>query len=120
MMQHGVTASDLRKSPRVAFGLAATTVALKARTGKLTLRDRLIFAERALDWVLDWPDALCAVRDFLALVQAQPTEAGMALADWVSRHMDDLAPQRAGEVLDGIEASRAAHDWTTRKDCGHD
>lgn len=129
------------RSPLIAFGLLATTVALKARTGQLRDADRLKLATSALEWVADLPEARAAVLTFLHFAQVDPVGAGCALQDAVRGLAGDDLGRDPGEVLTDLQSERAeivkvAHsggfaeapgpvvavspDWTHRKDCGHD
>ncbi|APZ51245.1 hypothetical protein [Salipiger abyssi] len=106
-----------RKSPRVAFGLQAATVALKAKAGVLTGRDQIVLVEAMFDWVDDDPFARDAVRDFFAAVRIDAARAGDRLLSWLDNWLPEMDFRRPEGVLRGIEAERI-HDWCARKDCG--
>ena len=85
---------------RVAFGLAATTVALKARTGQLRLQDQVDFALRALEFVPRDDIARLAVLDFLTHVRLDPAGAGARLQDFIGHWSTGaLDPARVAQVL---------------------
>lgn len=94
------------QSQRVAFGLAATTIALKARVGQLTAGHQVDFAARALDWVHDDEQARLAVLDFLAHARRDPDGAGRRLQEFILDWSDgEIAPQDPQMVLAGILSS---------------
>lgn len=94
------------QSQRVAFGLAATTVALKARVGQLTAGHQVDFAARALEWVHDDELARLAVLDFLAHARRDPAGAGARLQDFILAWSDgEIRPQDPQLVLSGILSS---------------
>lgn len=87
----------------VAFGLAATTVALKARTGQLRMQDQLDFSIRALEFVADDDLARMATVDFLTHCRRDPVGAGMRLQDFVLSWSEGaIQPKDAQLVLSGI------------------
>jgi hypothetical protein len=91
---------------RVAFGLAATTVALKARTGQLRLQDQVDFAIRALEFVPNDDMARLAVVDFLTHVRRDPAGAGARLQDFILAWSEgEIQPQDPQLVLAGILSS---------------
>lgn len=106
------------RNPLIAFGLLATTVALKARTGQLRDADRLRLATAALEWVPDLPEARAAVLTFLHLTQSDPATAGLALQEVARGLVGDDLGRDPGEVLAQMPQTHAP-DWMQRKDCGH-
>lgn len=87
----------------VAFGLAATTVALKARTGQLRIQDQLDFSIRALEFVADDDLARMATVDFLTHCRHDPVGAGVRLQDFVLSWSEGvIQPKDAQLVLSGI------------------
>ena len=85
---------------RVAFGLAATTVALKARTGQLRLQDQVDFSVRALEFVAGDDLARLAVVDFLTHCRRDPQAAGVRLQDFIGHwSAGALDPARVAQVL---------------------
>ncbi|WP_299558686.1 hypothetical protein [uncultured Sulfitobacter sp.] len=107
-------------NPVIAFGLLATTVALKAKTGRLKREDKDKLISSADVWCADLPDAQAAVVDFLEAVDAYPLFAGELLQSAArnlvpaSTVLPDAAP-----ALDAADRYAAAQGWATRKDCGH-
>lgn len=95
------------RSRRVAFGLAATSIALKARTGQLRAPDMVAFAIRAIDFAGDDDRAKIAAIEFLALCQREPAEAGKRLQqfviDWSAGEIDPDHPQRVLVDILGAE-----------------
>jgi hypothetical protein len=88
---------------RIAFGLAATAIAMKARVGQLRVSDQVGFAARALEWVHDDELARLAVVDFLTHCQRDPVGAGSRLQEFILDWSDgDLPPQDPQLVLAGI------------------
>lgn len=105
------------RNPRIAFGLSATTVALKAKTGRLQLRDQVEFAAKALAFVPEDEAARGAVLDFLSAVRSSPIEAGARLQDFIAGwevSFDPLAPERTLQRI-GEEAA-VEFDWQKRAD----
>lgn len=94
----------------VAFALAATTVALKAKAGRLQINDQTQFAMRALEMVHDDSAARAAALDFLTHCRSTPEDAGARLQDfileWSSGAIDPQHPER---VLAQMPESTA--DW---------
>lgn len=85
---------------RVAFGLAATTVALKAKSGQLRMVDQLQFAMRAMDMVHDDVAALQAVRNFLTVSADDAPAAGEALQSFIIAWSDGQQdPGQSEKVL---------------------
>lgn len=115
-----MSGSSDRRTALSAFGLNGTTIALKARAGCLTVRDRLGFAMVALEWVAEEPAARAAVVDFLNDVAMDPAGAGLRLQQFLDGWMQDIDPYRPEIVLAAIEADAVQAGWATRKDCGHD
>lgn len=88
---------------RVAFGLFATTTALKARVGQLRAVDQIAFAMRALEWVHDDELARLAALDFLTHCNRDPEGAGARLQEFILAWADDeITPQDPQLVLAGI------------------
>jgi hypothetical protein len=88
---------------RVAFALAATTIALKARVGQITLGDQVNFAVRALDFVHDDDLARLAVMEFLTHCRRDPETAGAQLQAFILDWSDgEIRPQDPQLVLAGI------------------
>lgn len=106
------------RSPIIAFGLQASTTALKAKAGCLTPQDQLSLVRSMFDWVESDTHARDAVRNFLNDVRVDSYRAGAILQDWLGSWQPALAPKRAEEILEVIDDE--ASDWQTRKDCGLD
>lgn len=88
---------------RVAFGLAATMIALKARVGQITLRDQVDFAVRSLDFVHDDDLARLAVMEFLTHCRRDTEAAGARLQDFILSWSDgEVRPQDPQLVLRGV------------------
>ncbi len=101
-----------------AFVLFADRVAMNARAGRCTVRDRLALAQAALEWVRS-EDALCdVVVDFLDTVGLDEARAGYALGAALDRWRGGR-PSTLPETLARLEAEAVAEGWTGRKDCGH-
>jgi hypothetical protein len=99
--------------PRIAFGLSAQTVALKARTGQLRQADQLRLAAHFFAWMRDDPVARDVVGDFLALAPDDPEAAGVLLETWVRAYAHDMSPVD----LAALEAATApAFAWQERAD----
>ncbi len=107
-------------NPVVAFGLLATTVALKAKTGRLKDRDRMSLMQSALFWCDVMPEARVAALDFFEAVDSYPLFAGETLQE-AARVM--AMPQATlgdpGGRLKVLESEAVASGWADRKDCGH-
>jgi len=127
------------RSPIVAFGMFALTVALKAKTGQVSMRDQLGLATRALDWALGDDAARRATCAFLAGVSDQQeaaVAAGQAYLDFLGDWMDALGIERteAATVESGamaappapepqiqaraVTTAPAEYDWQKRADAG--
>lgn len=95
---------------QVAFGLYATTIALKAKSGQLRIGDQIEFALRALEMVHDDPAARVCVIDFLTHCELDPHGAGERLQDfiiaWPAGSSD---PRRPEQVLKDMPETTA--DW---------
>lgn len=90
----------------IAFGLAATAIAMKARVGQLRSVDQIGFALRALEWVHDDDLARMAVVDFLTHCPRDPVGAGTRLQNFVLGWADsDFPAQDPQMVLAGILSS---------------
>ncbi len=88
---------------RIAFGLAATAIAMRARVGQLRVSDQVGFAARALEWVHDDALARLAVVDFLTHCQRDPVGAGSRLQEFILGWADGDLPQQDPQlVLAGI------------------
>lgn len=95
---------------RVAFGLAATMIALKAKAGRLQLNDQIQFAMRALDLVHDDEAARKAAVDFLSSCRLDPESAGAGLQDFVLTWSDGaIDPAGPETVLAAMPETTA--DW---------
>ena len=91
---------------RVAFGLYATTTALKARVGQLRASDQTAFAMRAMEWVHDDELARLAALDFLTHCTRDPEGAGARLQEFILAWVDgEIKPQDPQLVLAGILSS---------------
>lgn len=100
----------MTRNPAIAFGLSATSAAMKAKAGRLCLRDQLDLARRALEFE-DIDAAMRAeVLIFLDGCAADPRAAGDRLHAQVLGLAAVMAPS--------IEAELRRHDWQGRKDCG--
>lgn len=107
--------------PRIAFGLKAMTLALKARCGRATQKMALELQRDCFDLIGGDAVAGRAVAAFIRDLDQDQAAAGAALlefcASWPDRALADVA--RATErALQSAEGQ--LHDWQTRKDCGHD
>lgn len=101
------------RNTHIAFGLSATTIALKARNGELRLRDQVKLARDFFDWVPDDVGARDAVRDFLAMSAFDPEAAGLVLQDWVR---DQAHLRSPFDVEAALATVTAEHDWQDRAD----
>lgn len=91
------------QNQRIAFGLYATTTALKARVGQLRASDQTSFAMRAMEWVHDDELARLAALDFLTHCTRDPQGAGIRLQDFILAWSDgEIRPQDPQLVLRGI------------------
>jgi hypothetical protein len=99
----------------VAFGLFASTIALKAKCGHLTDRWRADLAQKALEFVADDENARIAVLAFMNTSRDFPEAAGAALLDFVCEWMNDRSPGDAGLVMRHIEAE-PEYEWQKRAD----
>ena len=102
-------------NPAVAFGLFASTVALKARCGHLTDRWRADLAQKALEFVPGDENARIAVLAFLDTCRDFPEAAGAALLDFICEWMNDRNPKDVKRVMDHIE-SAPEYEWQKRAD----
>ncbi|WP_243612945.1 hypothetical protein [Shimia aestuarii] len=103
----------MTQNPRVAFGLSAQTIALKARTGQLRQADQLRLAMHFFAWMREDTGARDAVADFLTLAPEDPDAAGLALEAWVRAYAHEIAPVD----LAALEAATAPdYSWQERAD----
>lgn len=107
--------------PRVAFGLKAMTLALKAKCGRATHKMAVALRVDCYDLIGEDPVAIAAANAFIRDVDIDQGKAGAALLEfctrWPDRAMADLA-RTTENALQSAEAQ--LHDWQKRKDCGHD
>lgn len=97
-------------NPNIAFGLCATAVALRAKQGRVPVRDCLELATCALRVMDDDPAARSAVVSFLDMARNDPVGAGEVLLDFVTgRHCMSFA---------GDHDQTLKFDWQRRVDCG--
>ncbi|CUH66836.1 hypothetical protein TG4357_02669 [Thalassovita gelatinovora] len=89
--------------PVVAFGLLATTVALKAKTGHLTKGDICALSASVLAHMPGNVAAHSAVLEFVANHRAAPVAAGTALQDAILELVPEVDPYRAEQVLSDFE-----------------
>jgi len=99
----------------VAFGLFASTVALKAKCGHLTDRWRADLAQKALEFVWDDDAARLAVLAFMITSRESPEAAGESLLDFVCVWIGSRSPKHVGMVLRHIEAE-PEYEWQKRAD----
>ena len=107
------------RSPIIAFGLKAATVALKAKCGSLRLVDKYELAMACLEWMGDDPKVREAVVAFSMTVDENPIAASDMLQAAISRMVPEVEPKRGEEVLAEIESEGEGYQflWQTRKDC---
>lgn len=91
------------KSPVVAFGLLATTVALKAKTGHLTKGDICSLTSAVLSDMQGDLRAYEAVLSFVAHHRAAPVAAGSALQDAILELVPQVDPHRTEQVMREFE-----------------
>lgn len=104
-------------SPRVAFAFSAQAIALKAKCGRVTMRDQIMFLENALMHVAGDDAAREAALRFTATVGQYPQAAGEDLQSFLDNWIPEIAPRRPEEVLAGIEAEKGQEfDWQKRVD----
>jgi hypothetical protein len=116
----------MTQSPIIAFGLKATTVALKAKTGQLRLKDKLDLTTACLEWLGDDAKVRDAVVSFLASVDREPIAAADMLQAVAAHLAPESDPRRPEVVLKQIESERpepsedvsesALFDWQKRAD----
>gem|GEM_PF-4830173 len=104
------------RSPTIAFGLHASAVALKAKMGRVLVRDRLELLAVTLEWVPEDELAREAVLSFNKIVQTDQVIAGAALQVFLEVWLPEVEPRRAEEVLVEIEAEGHQYEWQRRAD----
>ena len=111
-------------SPRVAFGLRAATVAIKARAGHRVHLAEVV--DLAGYWRAVAPEDAApgsAVARFLAEMHDTPEEAGAHLLDFIEAWVagPGAEARRAETIISAAGAEvRALPEWTRRADCGID
>lgn len=96
------------QNQRIAFGLAATMVALKAKAGRLQIGDQLQFGIRALEMIHDDDAARIAVIAFLTNCRGNPEDAGARLQDFILTWSDGaIDPQHPERILAQMPESTA-------------
>lgn len=95
---------------RVAFGLAATMIALKAKAGRLQLNDQIQFAMRTLDLVHDDQAAREAAVSFLTNCRLDASRAGTELQDFVLTWSDGVIDPAGPETVLAAMPETTA-DW---------
>ena len=101
--------------PVIAFGLFASTIALKAKSGQLTDRGRADLAQKLLEFVPDDKDVRVAVLAFLTTSRDFQVASGAALLDFICSWTGDRSPVDVERVLAQIEAE-PEYDWQNRAD----
>lgn len=107
--------------PRIAFGLKAMTLALKARCGVATQKMAATLQNDCIDMVGGDPVAARAAADFARDLDLDQATAGAALLEFCARWPDASSADlgvKTERVL--VEAETGFYDWQNRKDCGHD
>lgn len=106
------------RSPRVAFGMKAGALALKAKTGRrVALAEVLDLAEA---WERLVPGDLAAgvaVARFMARIVDHPARAGEEMLVFLGAWWGKAAPRKA-PAPDPEQKQAAPPDWTRRADCG--
>ncbi|MGH1579062.1 hypothetical protein [Planktotalea sp.] len=105
----------MRRDCVQAFALLACSVALKAKTGRLSVRDQLGFAIAALEWLPAQDAAQTAVVDFTNRFLVDPVDAGTRLQAFVSNWCEEVNPTRLEATLDEINA-QGVFAWQQRAD----
>lgn len=94
----------------VAFGLAASMIALKAKAGQLQLNDQIQFAMRALEMVHDDQPAREAAVSFLTNCRLDASRAAAELQDFVQAWSGgEIDAKRPETVLAAMPEATA--DW---------
>jgi hypothetical protein len=106
-----------RITPIVAFGLLASTIALKAKTGNLRNSDKVNLQNSCHHWCVGLYDAREAVVDFLEAVDDYPIFAGKCLQS-VARSLvpDAMILDDAEPIIEAAEAHAIASGWAGRAD----
>ena len=95
---------------RVAFGLAASMIALKAKAGQLQLNDQIQFAIRASEMVHDDQAAREAAVNFLINCRLDASGAATELQEFVQTWSDgEIDAKRPETVLAAMPETTA--DW---------
>ncbi len=105
---------DMPFDPKIAFGLRLTKVALAAKCGQLTNRDRINLMDDALTYFRH-DDVVCdAVLAFIHDSQVDMAAAGAALGDFIEVY---CGPDRFAR-MGATEAAHQAclYDWQRRVD----
>lgn len=98
----------MTQSPMIQFGLNAQIAAMKAKSGQLTLRDRLNLARAALRHA-EIDSGVCdQVEFFLATVDGDAASAGARLSEFLA----DWLPDDNRKADDGV----SLFDWQKRAD----
>ena len=74
----------MSKNELVAFGLDLTVAALNARANKLSCREQVFLAEKALEYAGDDKKLCEAVRLFLVACKTDQRRAGLGLFEFLS------------------------------------
>ncbi|WP_107495554.1 hypothetical protein [Thalassobius sp. I31.1] len=99
--------------PHAAYFAYATTIAMKAKCGAVTIRDRLGFATRTLDWCGDDGALRGIALEFLERVDEAPAVAGALLLNRLADKFPSEDVQRIESVMGEIETERR---WQDRAD----
>ena len=106
------------RNPRVAFGLQAGALALKAKAGRrVTLAEVLDLAEA---WDRLVPDDLAAgvaVARFMARIADHPARAGEGMLAFLGQWWGNPAPRKI-PAPPPEQKQAPPPDWTRRADCG--
>lgn len=105
----------MTQSPAVAFGLFASTVALKAKGGRSTDGQRADLAQKLLVFVPDDKDVRVAVLAFMTTSRDFPVPSGNALLKFICDWMEDRHPKDVEQVLTQVEAE-PEYEWQKRVD----
>lgn len=104
-------------NPVVTFGLGVTVMAMKAKGGRVSLRDQLELTKMTLRSVPRDEAAVFAVLEFLEDVNHHTMYAGSALHNFLLGWLDEVSPRESEDILAGGGVA-ALFDWQKRKDTG--
>lgn len=95
-----------------AWGMRALTVAMKAKSRCLTVRDRLEFSKHTISLMAERPEIGAVLIDFEYRVDVDPAASGARLHDFLNGWQRDI--DQGADTLIGSLQQEFEYDWQER------